>query len=211
MSVLTFDELNQLGIKRRSEPIDEYYEPMGISRQQKRKRIDTAEKYRDALLVYMRFVDEYGDEYGEISNPVALKLLHDEILDVVEDAVYVTAVWEDYVNRRSKQIHESTLRNKEKSPYFLSEDRATHIGEDESNSIWNYDELDEARTAGAMDKTWCTVGDNRVRETHEEVDGETIPIEEAFVVGGVEMMMPRDPEVDAPEETDGCRCWLEYS
>ena len=105
MSVLTFDELNQLGIKRRSEPIDEYYEPMGISRQQKRKRIDTAEKYRDALLVYMRFVDEYGDEYGEISNPVALKLLHDEILDVVEDAVYVTAVWEDYVNRRSEQIH----------------------------------------------------------------------------------------------------------
>jgi uncharacterized protein with gpF-like domain len=62
-----------------------------------------------------------------------------------------------------------------------------------------------------MDKTWCTVGDNRVRETHEEVDGETIPIEEPFVVGGVEMMMPRDPEVDAPEETDGCRCWLEYS
>lgn len=211
MSVLTFDELNQLGIKRRSEPINEYYEPMGISRKQKRKRIDTAEKYRDALLVYMRFVDEYGDEYGEISNPVALKLLHDELLEVIEDAVFVTAVWEDYVNRRSEQIHESTLRNKDKFPYFLSEDRATHIGEDESNSIWNYDEFDEARSAGMLDKTWCTVGDNRVRETHVDVDGETIPIEEPFVVGGVEMMMPRDPEVDAPEETDGCRCWLEYS
>ena len=211
MSVLTFDELNRLGIKRRSEPIDEYFEPMGISRQQKDRRIDTAEKYRDILLAYMRFVDEYADTYGEAARNTAQNTLRDDLIDLLEEIIFVDAVMRDYAERTAEEIHGSTLRNKGKSPYYLSEDRATLIGEDESNSIWNYDELGEAKTEGKSDKTWCTVGDDRVRETHEDIDGVTIPIEELFNVGDYEMMCPRDPDVDAPEEKNGCRCWLEYS
>lgn len=211
MSVLTFDELNQLGVKRRSEPIDEYFEPMGISRAKKDKRIDTAEKYRDILLVYMRFVDEYADTYGDVAKETAHSNLQNDLIDLLEDIVYVDAVLREYAERTAEEIHGSTLRNKDKNPYFLSEDRATLIGEDEANSIWNYDELGEAKFEGMLDKTWCTVGDNRVRETHEDIDGVTIPIEELFDVGDFQMMCPRDPDVDAPEEKNGCRCWLEYS
>lgn len=211
MSVLTFDELNKLGMNRRSEPIDEYFEPMGISREQKDRRIDTAYRYRDAILAYMRFIDSYGAEYGELAQTVAQRVLHDDLYSVVEDAVVVTAMWEDYVERISREVHESTMRNKDKNPYFLSEDRATFIGEDESNSVWNYDELDEAQSNGLTEKTWCTVGDRHVRETHAEAEGQTVSIGEPFEVGGVLLMVPRDPEVDAPEETCGCRCWAEYS
>jgi len=217
MSVLTFDELNVLGKKRRSEPIDEYYEPMRISRKRKQKRMEVARKYRDALLEYMHFVDEY-EEYGYIDVP-ATEILRESIVSLIEDAFIISqtaesdaqAVYQTYADRISREIHESTMRNKGKDAYFLSEDRATFIGEDESNGLCGYDELQEAYEYGKSKKTWHTVRDKAVRDTHKKVEGKTVPLEKPFVVGGVEMMIPRDPEVDAPEETAGCRCWVTFS
>lgn len=217
MSVLSFDELNALGKKRRSESIEEYYDPMRISRKRRQKRIEVARKYRDALLDYMHFVDDYA-EFGYIDEP-ATELLRSSIMELIEDAFVVIrsaeinaeSVYRAYSDRISKQIHESTMRNKDKDEYFLSEDRATLIGEDESNALCGYDELQEAFEYGMSDKTWRTVGDKAVRDTHRAVDGKTVPIDSPFIVGGIEMMVPRDPEVDAPEETAGCRCWLTFS
>ncbi|MBR4590638.1 MAG: hypothetical protein IKO36_08290 [Bacteroidaceae bacterium] len=217
MSVLSFDELNALGKKRRSEPIEEYYDPMRISRKRRQKRIEVARKYRDALLDYMHFVDDYA-EYGYIDEP-ATELLRSSIMELIEDAFVVIrsaeinaeSVYRAYADRISKQIHDSTMRNKDKDEYFLSEDRATLIGEDESNALCGYDELQEAFEYGMSDKTWRTVGDKAVRDTHRAVDGKTVPIDSPFIVGGIEMMVPRDPEVDAPEETAGCRCWVTFS
>ena len=217
MSVLSFDELNALGKKRRSEPIEEYYDPMRISRKRRQKRIEVARKYRDALLDYMHFVDDYA-EYGYIDEP-ATELLRSSIMELIEDAFVVIrsaeinaeSVYRAYADRISKQIHDSTMRNKDKDEYFLSEDRATLIGEDESNALCGYYELQEAFEYGMSDKTWRTVGDKAVRDTHRAVDGKTVPIDSPFIVGGIEMMVPRDPEVDAPEETAGCRCWVTFS
>lgn len=209
MSVLTFDELNKLGRKRRSEPIEEYYEPMHISPKRKENRIDTAEKYRDAVLAYMRFIDEYAI-YQDSIDVSAKEYLKNAILDVIGDLLIVTQVLTDYAERISSDIHGATMRHS-KDPYFLSEDRATFIGEDESNSLWNWEELEEAKLYNRRNKTWNTVGDMAVRPTHVDVDGVTIPLDEPFIVGGYEMMVPRDPEVDAPEETAGCRCWLTFS
>lgn len=210
MSVLTFDELNRLEKKRRSEPIDEYYEPMHISPKRKENRIRTAEKYRDAVLAYMHFVDEYAANYEELIEIPAKEYLKNEILDVIGDLLIVNEVLTDYADRMAKDLHDATVRNRG-DPYFLSEDRATLIGEEESNSLWNWEELEEAQIYGRRDKTWNTVGDSHVRDTHVDVDGVTLPLDEPFLVGDVEMMVPRDPEVDAPEETAGCRCWLTFS
>lgn len=209
MSVFTFDELHKLGRKRRSEPIEEYYDPMHISQKRKENRIRTAEKYRDAVLAYMRFVDEYA-AYQDYIDVSAKEYLHKGLLDVIGDLLVVNQVLADYAERISSDIHGATMRHLD-DPYFMSEDRATFIGEDESNSLWNWEELEEAQLYGRTDKTWNTVGDSHVRDTHVDVDGITLPLEEPFVVGGVEMMTPRDPEVDAPEETAGCRCWLTFS
>lgn len=209
MSVLSFDELNRLGKKRRSEPIDEYYSPMRISAKRRQNRIRTAEKYRDAVLEYLRFVDEYG-EYEDYVVEAAGKFLYDRLLEVINDLALVDESLYLYVKTVSKQINESTFRNKGKQPYYLSEDRATYIGEDESNSIWNFEELLEAKQVGGKRKVWRTMRDNRVRETHRELEGKTLPLEATFDVGGYEMMVPRDPNVDAPEEKEGCRCWLQF-
>jgi len=209
MSVLSFDELNKLGKERRSEPIEEYYEPMRISRKRRNDRIRIARKYRDALLEYMGFVDRFA-QYGYIDIP-AREMLRSSLIELIEDAFIIDTVLREYADRISEQIHDSTMRNKDKDPYFLSEDRATFIGEDEANALVNYDELKEAVELGKSRKTWRTVGDKAVRDTHKAVEGKTIPLDKPFIVGGYEMMVPRDPEVDAPEETVNCRCWLTFS
>nr|DAQ68511.1 MAG TPA: minor capsid component [Caudoviricetes sp.] len=94
----------------------------------------------------------------------------------------------------------------------LGRDRADFIGNNESLFINNYGGFYSAIQDGKESKTWCTCEDDRVRMTHNIVDGETMPIERAFEVGGYYLMFPRDDSMGAPtEETINCRCWLEYS
>lgn len=61
-----------------------------------------------------------------------------------------------------------------------------------------------------IDKTWNTVEDERVRHTHEAVNGTTIGLKSKFKVGKYKMSRPGDP-AGGPEENAGCRCWLDYS
>lgn len=62
----------------------------------------------------------------------------------------------------------------------------------------------QALRPGAM-KQWVTSHDDRVRATHRQVDGETVPIGGVWMVGGWPMRYPGDP-YGQPEEVIGCRC-----
>lgn len=56
---------------------------------------------------------------------------------------------------------------------------------------------------------WRTAGDNRVRESHVEMDGQRVRQGEPFISGdGVPLMYPGDPNAP-PEERINCRCWRE--
>ena len=64
---------------------------------------------------------------------------------------------------------------------------------------------------GYTRKRWKTFGDEKVRETHNEVNGETIPIQQPFIVGGYRMMFPGDTSFGAPaQEVVKCRCTVQY-
>ena len=56
-------------------------------------------------------------------------------------------------------------------------------------------------------KVWHNQGDNRVRSSHLSVA--SVLLDEPFLVGGVELQFPRDPN-GAGSETFGCRCWAEH-
>ena len=59
-------------------------------------------------------------------------------------------------------------------------------------------------------KIWRTQGDERVRESHEAAEGQTVPIDEPFIIGGYEMMFPGDFTRGAPaSQYYRCRCWME--
>ena len=60
-------------------------------------------------------------------------------------------------------------------------------------------------------KVWEASIDGRERETHAEADGDEVPIDQPFTVGGYQMMHPGDSSMGAPaEEVINCRCSVSY-
>lgn len=53
-----------------------------------------------------------------------------------------------------------------------------------------------------LHKVWISSHDRRVRQSHQHIDGESVPVKEEFGNG---LMYPGDPDGD-PEEVYGCRC-----
>ena len=56
-----------------------------------------------------------------------------------------------------------------------------------------------------LKKTWLTSGDNRVRDSHASLDGDTISVDEKFGNG---LRYPRDTKSSDPSEVINCRCTL---
>jgi len=95
--------------------------------------------------------------------------------------------------------------------YWLSFRRAEDIGKTEANTFLNYTDYVNAKERGAKKKTWLTMLDNKVRNTHEEVEGLTIGIDESFTVGNSLMKFPHDlSQSPDPKEVINCRCAVDY-
>lgn len=61
------------------------------------------------------------------------------------------------------------------------------------------------KNVAVTQKTWWTAQDDRVRESHADVHGETIAFDDAFEVGDSQMMYPGDESLGAgPEEIINC-------
>lgn len=56
-----------------------------------------------------------------------------------------------------------------------------------------------------LNKEWVSSHDSRVRETHQEADGQRRPLLTPFTVGGWPLMYPGD-KAGPPEEVINCRC-----
>lgn len=58
-------------------------------------------------------------------------------------------------------------------------------------------------------KKWIATLDDRTRDTHGELDGQTVGVDEPFTVDGMEIMFPGDKSAP-PELVYNCRCKLGY-
>lgn len=209
---LSFDELNVLyedkGVTR-SEPLDEFYSVMDISNHQRRQRIETAKELEDLFtlaLMLMFYMEQEGSyDYAEVE-----KMLTEGMNDALTDTgvsdffktVHVAAFVSSFIN--------TTMKNPDEM-FNFSYDRAKLIAENESNSIWEDSEYEDAVNAGKTKKKWHSILDNRTRDTHWEMAGVVVPINEPFQVGAYLMMFPRDDSLGAgPEEIANCRCHASY-
>jgi len=88
-------------------------------------------------------------------------------------------------------------------------DRAIQVATNTAHSMTNDLALATYSSQGAQMKSWQSMGDEKVRDTHVEADakysGDPIPMEQPFEVGADLLMFPGDPS-GSPEETYNCRC-----
>ena len=107
----------------------------------------------------------------------------------------------------SEWISETSIKGNTSSVY----DRLLTTARTEVNAIGNLALMHSAVSKGKTRKRWKTFGDNRVRQTHREASGQTVAIDEPFIIGGSRMMFPCDTSLGASAaEIVNCRCTVQY-
>lgn len=67
-------------------------------------------------------------------------------------------------------------------------------------------QMEDAEDEGIrLKKRWVATLDDRTRDTHQELDGQEVDVNEPFEVDGMEIMYPGDPNAE-PELVYNCRC-----
>ena len=221
MAIQNFEELNIL--KRHSEPYEEYFRVMKLPRKALERRIRLAIDMEEAFATFFEVL-----MMGVIDELTVKQQLMYDIYDALGDEKrFKTDAQKDkYVTDLVNETYRSTVENLAKypndydytgkTPYWVSNDRAMFIAENEANTVFNSQEYVEAIYEGRTQKMWVTFADDRVRPTHDEIALETIPIDDYFQVGDAIMLYPKDVTSELstgalhPEEVVNCRCKLLY-
>lgn len=202
--------------ERRSMPYKKYFGEMPITETQKRERIEAAERFQRTFEEVFLLIEEA--RRGALQGFDALNVLYTSIsmirdgyIDILPDEMIDTDFASIYVNQFANDVVRVTYDQID-DPYFLSEDRAMFIAENEANTMYEDADYILALKEGMTRKKWVTMQDRRVRDTHREVEGVTIPIDEFFQVGNAQMLYPKDVinGGEYPEEIVNCRCSCIY-
>lgn len=79
----------------------------------------------------------------------------------------------------------------------------------ETHRVYNTGSLETASKLGATTKTWVTMLDERVRDTHRYIEGMTIPMDAEFYTDDGDHA-PCPGQFILPENNVGCRCVLVF-
>lgn len=225
MAIQNFDELNI--IKRRSMPYKQYFGDMELTPKQKKEREDLAFILEDYIMLFFDLIQSGANE-TTVRQEMTYELY--KLLD--EEGYFETDEQLDkYIAETVKNTYQSTVDNLALYPndvseydiekddttnYWVSDDRAMFIAENESNTLFNSKDYKEAKEKGYTHKIWMAYPDNRVRPTHVDANGLKVPIGSYFEVGEAQMLYPRDVTseystgAEHPEEVINCRCTIKY-
>lgn len=211
MMPLDFDELNELVGYGRSMPFNQYFGEMRIAQDERKRRIDIAERFEDGFIEILAWAF-YTQQRRSLSES--------EVKGRIK-GVFETALGSDIkrleetdrmIDTLSKDIARTTVKRGKTDPFFVSADRARLISEDSANHFMNYLEFQMASRRGYKWKTWNTILDGRERLTHNLADGQMQEIALPFEVGTSLLMYPHDGSLGADlNEIVNCRCSVSYS
>jgi HK97 family phage portal protein len=86
--------------------------------------------------------------------------------------------------------------------------RAERIARTETTAALNMGYEESLKATGVRRKMWVTAHDERVRESHQQMEGEIVDLDDYFVLpSGARLRFPCDPE-GQPEEVINCRCTI---
>ena len=195
---IRFDELNRLD----GETYEEYYDVMQIPESAKKARRDLANALEEDFVYFLDLLMLF--EAMEISFETFRDAVVEDYTQTI-DGIETSPYFEDHISEFAKNLADTKEMD-------FSVERARNMAKNEANAVWNDAEFWEAVMDGKKTKIWHTMLDNRVRESHAEMEGLEIPISEPFDVNGSRMMFPKDTSLGASaDEVVGCRCSLSYA
>ena len=185
-SILPLDELNRMDSE-----IRERFGREDLQKRDKREEEDIIDELLDLFLLAYAMGNSVTND--NLSSDYAPSV--DDVMKVV-DAKVDGKTWRERVE-----------------DYFANggtgEDIA-RIADTEMHRIANTAALDTAKYAGAKSKTWVTMLDDRVRDTHDYLEGETVGIDDDFYTyDGDHASAPGLFEL--AENNVNCRCELLFS
>lgn len=136
-------------------------------------------------------------------------------MDAVSEMLDYAIVWDD--SRREEVIYQEIdgMDFTDRVYEHLSQNDISGLvtlAQSEYHRVFNTamaDGADFVSLARIVTKTWVTVGDEKVRETHNYLEGVTIPVDEKFyTIDGDSALFPSD--FTLAENNVNCRCILEY-
>ena len=164
-------------------------------------------------------------ENGRIKSELDFEDILDLMLDifllsyangVVETNAALASTYEptldDVMRTVDKEVVGKTWRDRMREIYDSGGTVAdvVRIAETEAHRDSNAAAYETAKAAGAKNKTWHTMLDDRVRDSHFWLEGVSAPIDGEFHnYKGESTMYPG--EWGIAEEDVNCRCWVTYS
>ena len=206
---MSFDELNKLVGKSRSEPYEIYFGEMNLSEEKIKERIDLAEKLENGFLFVLALLFTMT-QYNSMDYEQIRDKFEKSYLKAINGTIIADDYIKQYVRRLSYNIIDSTKAHAD-DMYYYSSDRAIFIAENESLACWNHQDFSDAIISGKRRKQWIDIRDKKERETHLQVGRTIKPIKEPFFVGGSLMQYPKDTSFGASSsEIVNCRCTIRY-
>lgn len=197
-------------------PYDEYFGEMPLSEKQKKERIEAAKRFQRTMEdVFLLIAEARKGQFQEFDSlniiGTVISMIRDGYIEVMPKRASESPLASIYVNKFANDVVRATYDDID-DPYMLSEDRAMFIAENEANTMYEDEDFIAAIEDGMTRKRWLTMMDKRVRDTHRDVEGVTIPIHDFFHVGDALMLYPKDVinGGEYPEEYVNCRCSCIY-
>lgn len=192
-----FDELNNL----RSELEQDFESGLEQRKRNRNKRID---EILDMLIVAYLFGNEAANEmlYGPTELPNGeVKRTIDIDLDEMDDAIFRVIAGKDWQERVTEYLDDLNG----------TVDDIIRVVDTDMNRIYNDAVLDVGERSGdGVMKTWETMLDDRVRDTHEYLEGMTIQRDSRFYsFDGDSARYPGD--FTDPQNNVNCRCRISLS
>lgn len=117
--------------------------------------------------------------------------------------------YSDLQNALEKRIEDKTYKDRIREHFEQGDiDGIIRVADTESHRLFNTAVFENAeRSEQTVFATWETMMDDKVRETHDFLEGVTVPLGERFYTSdGDSARFPGD--FAKAENNVGCRCWL---
>lgn len=220
MSLSATDSLNIIG----------YYGEMELPTAEKKVRIVMAEQFQGTVEKYYETVrmilsdERTSKRKKDLLLAAAVLSLKNAYLSIFDKyySAYINAAGtgggepysgsDAWKRRRAYDFALWITQTAQREPNLaFSESHAAAVTRTEVNAVCNLAAMDAAYRQGKRFKTWKTFGDLKVRPSHKAANGQRVPLDMPFTVGGYEMMFPNDNSLGAPAgEVVNCRCVLEF-